>query len=142
MSYTIDIKGLKELQANIDKLPAQLKKEAGAILENGAKNWVLLAKRNAPVNFGVLRNQISYLKVSDLSFQIISGSEYSPYMEWGTITRVSVPAFLQAYAIQFKGKGIRKTGGVFPRPFFFPPQGQVTVQIQKGIGSILKEVKL
>lgn len=142
MSYTIDIKGLKELQANIDKLPAQLKKEAGAILENGAKNWVLLAKRDAPVDVGFLKGQISYSKNAELSFSIVSGSEYAAYPEWGTITFVAVPPQLQAYAIQFKGKGIRKTGGMRPTPYFFKQQAPVTVLIERGLNSILKEVKL
>jgi len=142
MSFVIDIKGLKELQANIQKLPGQLKQEASAIMEAGAKNWVRNAQRDAPRDFGVLANEITYAPIGELTFEIISGAKYSPYIEWGTIEHVAVPAELQAYAIQFKGLGIRKTGGVFPHPFFFKQQLPVKVQIEKGIGSILKEVKL
>jgi HK97 gp10 family phage protein len=142
MSFSIDIKGLRELQANITKLPQQLKVEASAIVENGAKEWVRLSKQDAPVDFGVLRNEITYAKLNDLSFEIISGASYSPYVEWGTIEHVSVPAELQPYAILFKGKGIRKTGGIYPHPYFFKQARLVLAKVEQGISSILKEVKL
>jgi hypothetical protein len=59
-------------------------------------------------------------------------------VEWGTITKVSVPQELQAYAIQFKGKGIRKTGGMIPRPFFFQHRGPVMAELQKNLKQVAK----
>lgn len=142
MNYSVNILGLKELQSTFDKLPAQLRREASGILEAGAKKWVALSKRDSPVDFGVLRNEITYVAVAPLTFEIVSGAKYSPYLEWGTITHVSVPAELSEYAIQFKGRGLRKNGGIFPHPYFFKQQTPVAVQIEKGVQSILNEVKL
>lgn len=144
MSFNVDIKGLKELQAKIDGLPARLRKEANGIVQRGAQVFVAGAKRDAAKDFGFLTGQISFFPnpVVDLKAEIVSGAFYSPFIEWGTITRVSVPPELQGYAIQFKGKGIRKTGGLFPRPFFFKQLPAARAAIEAGIGSILKDVKL
>lgn len=139
---TIDIKGLKELQAKLDKLPKIIEQELSGVLERGAQVFVRNAKRDAPVDFGFLKNLISYAKAGELSFQVVSGSKYSPYLEWGTITRVSVPEELAGYAIQFKGKGIRKNGGIFPHPYFFKQQIPVKAEMEKNIDAILKDLKL
>lgn len=139
---TIDVKGLKDLQANLSKLPEILKAELSGQLERGAQLFVRNAKRDAPVDFGFLRNQISYAKTSDFSFTVVSGSKYSPYLEWGTITRVQVPVELADYAIQFKGKGIRKTGGIYPHPYFFKQQIPVKIELEKSVQAMLKDLKL
>lgn len=144
MSYSIDIRGMTELVAKLDKLPQQIEKEANGILQRGAEIFSLNAKRDAPKNFGFLAGQITFFPnpVKGLNVTLTSGAFYSPYMEWGTITRVRVPADQQAYAMQFKGRGIRKNGGVFPRPFFFKQLPLAKATIEKGFESILKDVKL
>jgi HK97 gp10 family phage protein len=139
---TIEVKGLKELQANVNKLPQRLKQETSGVLERGAQLFVRNAKRDAPVDFDFLRNLISYAKTGELKFTLISGSKYSPYLEWGTITRVSVPTELASYAIQFKGKGIRKNGGIFPHPYFYKQQIPVKIEMEKNLEPILKDIKL
>ena len=144
MSYSVDIKGMNELVAKLEKLPEQVKGESNGILQRGAEVFVLNAKRDAAKNFGFLTGQISFYPnpVKNLSVTLTSGALYSPYVEWGTITRVKVPAELQPYAIQFKGRGIRKTGGMFPRPFFFKQLPLAKATIEKGFESMLKDVKL
>ncbi len=142
MSFTLNIVGLKELQAKVANLPKHLEKEVTATLEAGAKMWVGNAKRDAPKYFGGLAQSISYMPSGKMSFTVVSGKEYSAYMEWGTITHVSVPAELQSYAIQFKGKGIRKTGGIIPRPFFFKQSLVVKPFIERAVQSMANEIKL
>jgi len=141
---TVEVKGLRELQAKIDSLQPQFKKEVEGTVERGVQLFVRNAKRDAPVNFGVLRNSISYYPTSKgevIGFEVVSGAYYSPYMEWGTITRVNVPGELAAYASQFKGKGIRKNGGIFPRPFFFKQIPFAKAEIESGILAIIKSIK-
>ena len=144
MSYNVEIKGLTELQARLEKLPAEIKMEANAILEKGAQIFVRNAQRDAPVNFGFLRQRITYMPrpVTNLLVEMVSGAEYSAYMEWGTITRVKVPPELAAYAIQFKGKGIRKTGGIHPRPFFFKQLPLAKAEIERGFAALARDIKL
>jgi hypothetical protein len=143
---TIEVKGLKELQGKLKTLPQRLKTEVSAVVESGVKTFVRNAKRDVPRQFGFLGNGISYtFLISDktrTSFMVVSNFKYSPYIEWGTITRVRVPSELQAYAIQFKGKGIRKNGGIYPHPFFFKQTPITKAQIEKGIGQIIKDEKL
>ena len=139
---TLDLKGFNEVMSNLEKMDDNLKKEVSATLERGAQLFVRNAKRDAPVDHGVLRNGISYFQEGPLSFTVSSNAKYSAYLEWGTIKRVSVPEELASYAIQFKGRGIRKNGGIFPHPFFFKQQGVVKQSIEQGIEALLKDLKL
>lgn len=144
MSFKVDIKGLRELEAKLKDLPERLNKEVNGIMTRGAQVFVAAAKRDAPKDFGFLTGQISFQPnpVSSLKVELVSGARYSPYLEWGTITRVNVPEAETAYAILFKGKGTRKTGGIYPRPYFFKQTHLMVATIEKGFASILKDEKL
>lgn len=138
----VNIIGLDKVKANLSKMSTQLKTEVKATVEAGAKTFVRNAKRDAPKDFGQLAGSISYFPVSDLKFEIVSAKEYSPYVEWGTITRVSVPAEYQSYAIQFKGRGLRKSGGMYPHPYFFKQVPLVKMQIETGVKAIFNSKNL
>lgn len=139
----INVIGLKEEQAKLLKATSTIKKEVAAVIEAGAKEFVRNAKRSAPVNKlqggGNLRQMISYYPMGgdSLTRTVVSGAKYSPYIEWGTITRVNVPAELQAYAMQFRGRGIKKRGGIFPHPFFFPFVPVVRTWIEPRVKAVL-----
>lgn len=78
------------------------------------------AQGKVPAKTRRLRNSI--MSVFNKARQITrSGTnvEYSPYVEFGTGTMVDVPAGLEDYAAQFKGKGLRKVN-LPARPFLFP----------------------
>ena len=141
---TLDLKGFSEVMANLEKMDDNLKKEVSATLERGAQLFVRNAKRDAPVDHSTLKQGIDYFPKANgsLSFTVTSNVKYSAYLEWGTIKRVSVPEELASYAIQFKGRGIRKNGGIFPHPFFFKQQGVVKQNIEQGIEALLKDLKL
>ena len=114
--------GFKELEAKLKNAPANLRKEIGAEIQFAAERFTELAVKDAPANVagGIgLRGSIRPVKVAELTSEVAVHKEYAPYVEWGTITRVQVPSELASYAIQFKGRGIRKNGGMFPQPFFF-----------------------
>lgn len=101
--YKIDIIGLKELMADVAKLPARLKTETEAAIRDGAQVFVRNAKRDAPRDMGVLANFISSQKVGDMQYEVASASKYSAYLEFGTKTKFQPIAGVDAS--QFKGKG-------------------------------------
>lgn len=147
MNFTVEIKGLKEIQAKLTSMPAQLKKEANLVVQRGAQIWRDGALKDAPKDIagGIgLAGGITFTPnpVTNLKAEVISAVFYSPYLEWGTITRVKVPAGEQEYAIQFKGKGIRKTGGIYPHPFFFKQQPIAKAVVEDGLKAILNDMKL
>jgi HK97 gp10 family phage protein len=136
----VNVIGLKELRIKMATAQESMSKQVRGIVEAGAMKFVRDAKRDAPVNFGVMRNFITYSQVisdkSRTTFEVHSQAKYSPYLEWGTITRVIVPAELSVYAALFKGKGLRKNGGIFPHPFFFKQTAGVKKFIETGIKAI------
>lgn len=142
MSYSVNIKGLTELQAKFDKLPAELKAEANSALQSGAELFVRNAQRDAAVDFGRLKQGITHTPVVNLSVTMVSAQDYSAYVEWGTITHVSVPAEYAEYAIQFKGRGVRKTGGMYPRPFFFKQIPLAVARIEERIQAMIKGMQI
>lgn len=145
MAFNIEIKGLRELQARFRELPKEVHSEAKGYVSLGAQTWVRNAKRDAPINLGLLRQQITYSdqsKAGQISFEVVSGARYSAYIEWGTITKVSVPGELSEYAMNFKGKGIRKNGGIIARPFFFKQRAQAIKIIEEGLERMTKAIKI
>jgi hypothetical protein len=120
----VELKGFEELRRKLDRLAGkEFEQEVDAEVENVAKLFVEDSVESA-VSQGVfdegrLVGEIRYQKVAPMSYMGISGAAYSAYHEWGTITHVRVPADQQTYAATFKGRGIKKTGGIYPRPFFF-----------------------
>jgi hypothetical protein len=98
------------------------------------------AAEAAPVDTGFLKNHVTVNRLGQLSYEIVSGARYSAYVEFGTITHVKVPTGLEAYALQFKGRGIKKTGGMYPRPFFFPQVPIAKEELLKQSLRVLKEL--
>lgn len=83
--------------------------------------------RLAPVNFGFLRASVGTNATgSGMAAEVWAGGsgkgvnvKYAPYVEFGTGNKVYVPKELTDYAIQFKGRGIRKVNNRH-QPYFFP----------------------
>lgn len=156
MSKNISITGLGELRARLAKAPQNITKVVSAELQDGANGIAAEAKQRAPGDQGILRNLISAAKIDPLNWKVVSGADYSPYLEFGTGAKVSIPAGLEEYAAQFKGggqssvlsakeaifawcerHGIDKeawyaiyisimANGIKPQPFFFPAVNRQT----------------
>lgn len=149
---TLNVIGLDETIAKLDKLAdSELKTELSGILEAGAKQFVANAKRDAAVNKkthgGNLRLNITYEKIDDLHFEVISAADYSAYVEFGTIKYVffGEPWLTEedlAYAAQFRGRGIRKTGGLYPQPFFFKQKIPIEKYLNQLLENFVKDIKL
>lgn len=103
MGIVVNISGLDGVKKALESLDVNVKKNLSNEINASALNIQNTAKRLAPVNFGQLRNGIRLVKNSDYTFTVESSASYSPYVEFGTGGKVSVPADFQSYAMQFKG---------------------------------------
>jgi hypothetical protein len=140
----VNLIGFKEFSDRLKNADAKLTREVGAEVMFAGEEFARLAKKDAR-NAGVFDNGqlvggITAERIDTLTCQVVSAAKHSPYHEWGTITKVKVPAELSSYAIQFKGRGIRKTGGIIPRPFFFKQRQKVKNKFEKNIDRILSDL--
>jgi hypothetical protein len=165
MPNSITLKGFKEFEAKLRNLPAALTKEVDFVVQDAGSTWEERAKLDAPTDQGRLRGAITNKRTGLMGNEITSPVEYSAYIEWGTKTRVQVPAELQGYAAQFRGGkgagnakemiyawmdrvGIPKerqwiifisiiTKGIHPHPFFFIQRPIIEKQLISDIKHIL-----
>lgn len=110
----IRFKGFDEYIAVLRNAPQTVRKDADFFLMDAANTWEEFAKKSAPKDQGKLAGGI-VTKPTKGGYDVVVNSEYAPYQEWGTKTRVRVPSELQQYASQFKGK---KGGGQAKRAIF------------------------
>jgi len=115
---SVNIKGLNELLKRVENKSVALKEEVDGEIEKFCGDVTLKAKQRAPIDTGSLRQGTDFIRKGDLDFVIFSRVKYAPWIEFGTGGLVKVPAELQSYAMQFKGKGVKKIN-LKPRPFFF-----------------------
>ena len=104
MSIVFALSGIDSLKSKLAKLDTNLKQNIGNELKASALKILTDAKRNAPVNFGTLRNSITLVRETDLSYSVEARANYAPYVEFGTGGQVSVPSKYADYAMTFKGK--------------------------------------
>jgi hypothetical protein len=135
---SIEVQGLAALKKKLGELPAHLVTDVDAELDGLSRIYVDRAQYDAPRNFGILAGAITYKRLGEMEYEVVSGAKYSAYVEFGTITQVRVPAELMDYAAQFKGKGIKKTGGMPARPFFFSQLPWARAEINKNLNEVVK----
>lgn len=136
----VNVTGIKDLEKRLKAAPDKVKREVNAEVQDAARQYSLLAKQSASSQFGDYGNLAGGIQPEDRGFMnafVFSNARYSAYVEWGTITRVMVPTDLAAYAIQFKGKGIKKNGGLYPRPFFFKHAPLVQKNLVENVTKVL-----
>ncbi len=105
MANQVVLTGFKEFQDKLKNLPKTVQSEVNRNVQDAAEMWEEFAVADAPSDQGLLRQSIAAVKVEDGIWDVVSPQEYSAYVEWGTRTKVNVPADLQSYAQQFKGSG-------------------------------------
>jgi HK97 gp10 family phage protein len=87
---------LRQVKKDVDKLIG-FETEAIAIQIEGD------AKKLAPKNFGKLAQSISHEKISEIQYKVTVNEYYGAYMEFGTGTKVQIPAEFSDIAKSFKG---------------------------------------
>jgi hypothetical protein len=104
----VNLVGFKEFQTTMKKLPTELKKEVGTRVRSSAEQFRDLAIKDAPADVGILRALITVKPIDELTYEVVSGSEYSAPMEFGTKTKfIPIPGIDSS---EFKGK---PTGGTW-----------------------------
>ena len=108
---------IKKALGNIEKFSDETREKIGQEIQYTARDVEARAKLNTPVNEGRLRASIDVAyDPSTLTAVVKAGGSgakgqvnYAPYIEFGTKTKVRVPAGYARFASQYKG--IR--GGTF-----------------------------
>jgi len=141
INFKID--GLDKLIEKLGKLPIEIEKEVANEVNASALAIQSKAKRDCRVDFGTLRNSIqleSIFKDKRIIYTVGSHLKYAPYVEFGTGGLVSVPSGYEDFAMQFKGKGIRKVN-LKARPFLIPAFESEIPNLRKNIQNVIKDVK-
>lgn len=137
------IEGLDALIKRIGKLAPEIAKEVAMEVNASALAIQSKARRDVVVDNSTLRSSIQLKEVNTgdkIMYTVGSRLKYAPYVEFGTGGTVNVPAGYEDFAIQFKGKGIRKIN-LRPRPYLIPAFESEIPVLRKNIQNVIKNVK-
>lgn len=101
---TLKLQGIEKVLASLKDVQNEAVQEIDGELQAAANNISTRAKRKAPANFSQLRNSIGSEKLSNLQYTIFASAYHAPYIEFGTVLKVSVPAELTEIAAAIKGR--------------------------------------
>lgn len=135
--FFVELDGLPKVLANIKKYPSELQQEIALEIGATAKEIERKASRRAPKDTGLLQGAITARPLNALNWEVVAQKTYAPYVEFGTGALVDVPKGLEDYAIQFKGRGVRKVN-LPARPFLFPSYFEETRKLIKKLKDELK----
>lgn len=109
--FYIDDSGLKSVIARLKALNRNVERIVEAEVADSAQAIERTAVQFAPKDMGSsgLAGSIKARQETALQWEVIAGVFYAPYIEFGTGKKVQIPAGLEQYAAQFKGK--RQGGG-------------------------------
>ena len=140
------IEGLDALIKRMGKLAPEIAKEVAMEVNASALAIQSKARRSVASNStdkGRLVGSIQLKEVNTgdkIMYTVGSRLKYAPYVEFGTGGTVNVPAGYEDFAIQFKGKGIRKIN-LKPRPYLIPAFESEIPILRKNIQNVIKNVK-
>lgn len=127
-----------DLAKRYRKMKPELEKEVKDAVLIATRQTSYNAKSFAAVDKSAMKNSIRPFN-KGLTGEVIVGAEYGPYVEFGTGSGVVVPTELKDYAIQFKGKGIRKVN-TRAQPYLYPAFFINRDKFIKACDNILKKV--
>ena len=137
------IEGLDALIKRLGKLSPEIAKEVAMEVNASALAIQSKARRDVVVDNSTLRSSIQLKEINrgdKIMYTVGSRLKYAPYVEFGTGGTVNVPAGYEDFAIQFKGKGIRKIN-LKPRPYLIPAFESEIPILRKNIQNVIKNVK-
>ena len=137
------IEGLDALITRLGKLAPEIAKEVAMEVNASALAIQSKARRDVVVDNSTLRSSIQLKEINrgdKIMYTVGSRLKYAPYVEFGTGGTVNVPAGYEDFAIQFKGKGIRKIN-LRPRPYLIPAFESEMPILRKNIQNVIKNVK-
>ena len=137
------IEGLDALITRLGKLAPEIAKEVAMEVNASALAIQSKARRDVVVDNSTLRSSIQLKEINrgdNIMYKVGSRLKYAPYVEFGTGGTVNVPAGYEDFAMQFKGKGIRKIN-LRPRPYLIPAFESEIPILRKNIQNVIKNVK-
>jgi HK97 gp10 family phage protein len=134
--FFIELDGLQPLIAKLKGMGKDIEEIVAAEIEGTAREIEEKAAQRVPKDTGGsgLAGAITSREVNKLNWEVVAQKNYAAYVEFGTGGLVDVPAGLEDYAIQFKGRGIKQIN-MRARPYLFPSYLEETRKLIK----ILKE---
>jgi len=137
MAFSVNLNGLKEVEGKLNKLSLIMTDVSNEINASALKIYTD-AKREVKVDNSTLRSSIAINPDSkgSLTYSVEARAKYAPYVEFGTGGLVDVPAGYEDFAIQFKGKGIRKVN-LRARPFLIPAFEQEKPKLIKRLNDLI-----
>lgn len=166
----MEVKGVNSVISELRAFGKDVEKLIDAETQAAAISIMTDAKKLAPKNFGKLAQSISNEKVKTSLYKVTVNEFYGAYMEFGTGTKVKVPAEFAGIAESFKGKkqGTFKQGleaikvwcrakgidekaaypifakilgaGVNPQPFLYPAYVKGKKDYLKNLNNVLKRL--
>jgi len=121
MAISVSFQGYEKVLQKIKQYPDNKKLAVQLILRKAAFNIQNNARRIVVTRTQRSKNlhqQIQSQSTPDGATVFVK-ADYGPYVEFGTGALVNVPRGLEEYAIQFKGKGVKKVN-LPARPFMYP----------------------
>ena len=137
------IECLDALIKRLGKLSPKIAKEVAMEVNASALAIQSKAKRDVVVDNGTLRNSIQLKEINQgdkIVYTVGSALRYAPYVEFGTGGLVNVPIGFESFAIQFKGKGVRKIN-LRARPYLIPAFESEIPILRKNIKNVIANVK-
>ena len=131
--FSIEVQGLDKLLKGLDEKTKQMATDVGDEILATAYDIEKDAKMVVPKDLSGLAGSINAMRTGQLSSEVAAQKHYAAYVEFGTGALVDVPAGLEDYAIQFKGRGIRKVN-LPARPYLFPA-------VTKNIPKLIERIK-
>lgn len=99
----MEVRGISQVISELRKQGSAIEKIINAETEEAALQIEGDARKLAPKNFGKLAQGISKLKVRPDQYKVTVNEYYGAYMEFGTGSKVNVPAEFSEMAATFKG---------------------------------------
>jgi len=140
------IEGLDALIKRMGKLAPEIAKEVAMEVNASALAIQSKARRSVASNSTDKGRLVGSIQLKEINkgdkimYTVGSALKYAPYVEFGTGGTVNVPAGYEDFAIQFKGKGIRKVN-LRPRPYLIPAFESEIPILRKNIQNVIKNVK-
>jgi HK97 gp10 family phage protein len=140
------IEGLDALITRLGKLAPEIAKEVAMEVNASALAIQSKARRSVASNSTDKGRLVGSIQLKEINkgdkviYTVGSRLKYAPYVEFGTGGTVNVPAGYEDFAIQFKGKGIRKIN-LRPRPYLIPSFESEIPILRKNIQNVIKNVK-
>jgi HK97 gp10 family phage protein len=140
------IEGLDALIKRMGKLAPEIAKEVAMEVNASALAIQSKARRSVASNSTDKGRLVGSIQLKEINkgdkvvYTVGSRLKYAPYVEFGTGGTVNVPAGYEDFAIQFKGKGIRKIN-LRPRPYLIPAFESEIPILRKNIQNVIKNVK-